>query len=93
MEALDASDTARFEGFHIINKIYKTINGHTIDLDILYPKTLSVSDTSELASPVLLRFHGSGLVAGSSLYPPFFAPWMLQLVQYHSAVLVRPTIV
>lgn len=90
MEALDATDTARFENFHIINKIYKTVNGHAIDLDILYPKTLSQAQASESASPVLLRFHGGGLVAGSSMFPPFFAPWMLQLVQRHSAVLVSP---
>lgn len=90
MEGVDATDTSRFEDFNIINKIYKTVNGHAIDLDILYPKTLSQVRTSESASPVLLRFHGGGLVAGSSLYPPFFAPWMLQLIQRHSAVLVSP---
>lgn len=90
MEALDATDTAKFEDFHVINKIYKTVNGHTIDLDILYPKTLPQARTPESACPVLLRFHGGGLVAGSSLYPPFFAPWMLQLIQRHSAVLVSP---
>lgn len=90
MEGLDATDTARFENFHIINKIYKTVNGHTIDLDILYPKTDSQARTAESASPVLLRFHGGGLVAGSSMFPPFFAPWMLQLIQRHSAVLVSP---
>lgn len=90
MEALDATDTSRFEDFHIINKVYKTVNEHNIDLNVLYPKTLSQARTSELASPVLLRFHGGGLVAGSSLYPPFFAPWMLQLIQRHSAVLVSP---
>lgn len=90
MEALDATETARFENFHIINKIYKTVNGHAIDLDILYPKTLSQAHASESASPVLLRFHGGGLVAGSSMFPPFFAPWMLQLIQRHSAVLVSP---
>lgn len=90
MEALDATDTSRFKDFHIINKIYKTVNGHAIDIDILYPKALSQAGKSEPASPVLLRFHGGGLVAGSSLYPPFFAPWMLQLIQRHSAVLVSP---
>lgn len=50
MEALDATDTARFKDFHIINKIYKTVNGHVIDLDILYQKTLSQARTSESAS-------------------------------------------
>ncbi|KAH8751350.1 Alpha/Beta hydrolase protein [Diaporthe sp. PMI_573] len=90
MEGFDPTDMTRFEDFHIIKKVYKTVNGHAIDLDILYPKTLSVPRPSDPASPVLLRFHGGGLVTGSSLFPLFFAPWLLQLVQRHSAVVVSP---
>lgn len=90
MEGLDLTDMSRFEDFKIINKVYKTVNGHAIDLDILYPKKLSASRPSDSASPVLLRFHGGGLVTGSSLLPLFFAPWLLQLIQRHSAVVVSP---
>lgn len=88
MEGFDPTDMSRYEDFHIINKVYKTVNGHAIDLDILYPKTLSVPRPSDTASPVVLRFHGGGLGAGSSLLPLFFAPWMLQLSKRHSAVVV-----
>lgn len=90
MEGIDFNDKTRFEDFHIINKVYKTVNGHALDLDIVYPKALSVPRTSDSASPVLLRFHGGGLVTGASLFPLFFGQWMLQLSQRHSAVVVSP---
>ncbi|KAL6885686.1 Alpha/Beta hydrolase protein [Trichoderma evansii] len=65
-------------------------NGHEIELDILYSKTLEASQTKDCPSPILLRFHGGGLVTGSSLYPAFFSLWMLQLIERHSAITVSP---
>ncbi|KAH8665368.1 Alpha/Beta hydrolase protein [Ilyonectria robusta] len=81
---------SHFEGFNIINKIYKEVQGHQIDLDIIYSTKLTVPHSEESPCPILLRFHGGGLVGGSSLYAPFFAPWLLQLIERHSAIIVSP---
>ncbi|KAI9373622.1 alpha/beta-hydrolase [Aspergillus egyptiacus] len=91
--AAGASDLSRFDAFHIISVGYKTVHGHTITVDVLYPKSLNEPSHQQLLSvprPVLLRYHGGGLIAGSSLFPPFFSPWYLELAQEHSAIIVSP---
>ncbi|GKZ38314.1 hypothetical protein AbraIFM66950_010444 [Aspergillus brasiliensis] len=93
MDALasGADDLSRFDAFSIISVGYKTVNGHTITVDVLYPKSLEKSEQLRSVSrPVLLRYHGGGLVAGYSLFPPFFSPWYLELALEHSAIIVSP---
>ena len=95
MDALTsgATDLSRFEAFAIISVSYKTVRSHTITVDVLYPKSLN--DPSQehvlcIPRPVLLRYHGGGLIAGYSLFPPFFSPWYLELAQEYSAIIVSP---
>lgn len=95
MDALTsgATDLSRFEAFAIISVSYKTVRSHTITVDVLYPKSLN--DPSQehvlcVPRPVLLRYHGGGLIAGYSLFPPFFSPWYLELAQEYSAIIVSP---
>ncbi|GFF57384.1 probable carboxylesterase 120 [Aspergillus udagawae] len=90
---LGATDLSRFDAFSIISVGYKTVSGHTITVDVLYPKSLNEPSQEQLLSvprPVLLRYHGGGLIAGYSLFPPFFSPWYLELAQEHSAIIVSP---
>ncbi|GLA28126.1 hypothetical protein CBS147320_8371 [Aspergillus niger] len=100
MEALTlgATDLSRFDAFSIISVGYKTVSDHTITVDVLYPKSLNgptqqQQQQQQLLSvprPVLLRYHGGGLIAGHSLFPPFFSPWYLELAQEYSAIIVSP---
>ncbi|KAH8592581.1 Alpha/Beta hydrolase protein [Bisporella sp. PMI_857] len=88
-------DLSRFANFTILNTPYKTVLGHQITTDILIPSHLAsrLSSTPTEGSalrPVLLRFHGGGLVGASSLFPDFFAPWHLELASRHSAIIVSP---
>ncbi|KAK5806258.1 hypothetical protein VI817_000516 [Penicillium citrinum] len=90
---LGATDLSRFETFSIISVDYKTVDGHKITVDVLYPKSLNDPSQEHLVSvprPVLLRYHGGGLIAGYSLFPPFFSPWYLELAQEHAAIIVSP---
>ncbi|OJZ90865.1 hypothetical protein ASPFODRAFT_203349 [Aspergillus luchuensis CBS 106.47] len=91
---MDATDMSRFDAFPIISVGYKTVGDHTITVDVLYPKTLNDSTQQHKSPsgprPVLLRYHGGGLIAGYSLFPPFFSPWYLELAQEYLAVIVSP---
>lgn len=90
MDPAVALEKSRFNGSHIITKVYKVIDGHEIEVDILYANNLDIASTQQRPAPIILRFHGGGLMCGSSLYPLFFAPWLLQLAERHSAVIVSP---
>lgn len=48
----------KLEGFNIIQATYKTVGDHDIRTDILVPKTPSSGKR-----PVIIRFHGGGLVS------------------------------
>ncbi|GAB1197566.1 hypothetical protein APSETT444_006863 [Aspergillus pseudonomiae] len=95
MEAicLESSDISCFSDFTILTTTYKTVHGQQITTDILYPKTLSPSSEkvqNTVNCPVLLRYHGGGLISGYSLFPPFFNPWYLELSKEYSAIIVSP---
>ncbi|EYE92287.1 alpha/beta hydrolase [Aspergillus ruber CBS 135680] len=88
-----ASDYSRFNDFKILTTTYKVVYNHEITVDILYPKHLHNSSHQHLRAtprPVLLRYHGGGLICGHSLFPPFFNKWYLELAQEYSAVIVSP---
>ncbi|TEA16315.1 putative carboxylesterase 120 [Colletotrichum sidae] len=86
MALVDPSDLSRFADFDILTTTYKTVSSHNITTDILIPKSLPASTKA----PILLRYHGGGFIAGSSLYPGFFQPWHMELVKRHAAIIVSP---
>ncbi|KAJ5393631.1 uncharacterized protein N7487_011272 [Penicillium crustosum] len=62
-------------------------------VDVFYPKSLDLPFDQQLRHkprPILLRYHGGGLAGGSSLYPPFFSPWYLELAKENLAIIVFP---
>ncbi|KAL0934065.1 uncharacterized protein CTRU02_210864 [Colletotrichum truncatum] len=88
---IDPNDFSRFAGLTILTTTYKTVSGHPITTDVLIPKHLTEASTAAPSpSPVLLRYHGGGFIAASSLFPMFFQPWYIELAQRHSAVIVSP---
>lgn len=98
MENFNPDDLSRFDAFTIHTTTYKTVSNHPITTDVLIPKTLtsthpaspSPSPSPSPPRPILLRFHGGGLVGASSLFPDFFAPWHMELALRHAAVIVTP---
>ncbi|KKA18704.1 hypothetical protein T310_7345 [Rasamsonia emersonii CBS 393.64] len=74
---------AKFTNFSIIQADYKTVGRHHIRADIVIPNSLAPGKW-----PVIVRFHGGGLIIGDSLFPDWFPQWLLQLAEKHSAIIV-----
>lgn len=91
MAHFNPDDFSRYSKFNIHTTTYKTVSEHPIACHVLIPKTLSsAAKNSSEPRPVILRFHGGGLVGASGLFPDFFAPWLLELASRNSAVIVSP---
>ncbi|KAJ0343864.1 hypothetical protein COL154_008896 [Colletotrichum chrysophilum] len=86
---LDPDDTSRFDNLEVLTTTYKTVSGHEITTNVLIPKQL-LSKPSTTPAPIILRYHGGGFIAASSMFPAFFQPWHFQLAERHSAVIVSP---
>ncbi|OQE12713.1 hypothetical protein PENFLA_c064G01710 [Penicillium flavigenum] len=84
------TDMSRFDDFVILTTTYKTVHNHELTVNLLYPKSLNELSQQLRTRPVLLRYHGGGLVGGYSLYPGFFNPWYLELAKENSAIIVSP---
>lgn len=56
---------ARFANFNVIQANYKTVGDHNIRADFLVPKSLTEKGSGK--RPVIVRFHGGGLV-GTSIH-------------------------
>ncbi|KAM0232469.1 hypothetical protein ACHAP5_010722 [Fusarium lateritium] len=84
------NDSSRFSNFEIFETVYKVVSGHKIACHVIVPKSLveQARDSPTTPRPIILRYHGGGFIAGSSLFPGFFAPWHLELASRHSAVIV-----
>jgi cephalosporin-C deacetylase-like acetyl esterase len=56
----DTTPATRFDSFHVYRTSYKKIGDHEIEVGILVPKDLKPLDKH----PVIVKFHGGGLVRG-----------------------------
>ncbi|EAW20314.1 uncharacterized protein NFIA_099490 [Aspergillus fischeri NRRL 181] len=75
----------KLSGFNLIQRHYKQIRDHAIRADFIIPKS-----TFTGKRPVIVRFHGGGLITGDSLLMEWFPTWLLQLAKKHNAVIVSP---
>ncbi|GFF26437.1 probable carboxylesterase 6 [Aspergillus udagawae] len=75
----------KLAGFNLIQTHYKQIGDHAIRADFIIPKS-----TFTGKRPVIVRFHGGGLVTGDSLLMEWLPIWLLQLAKKHDAVIVSP---
>jgi acetyl esterase/lipase len=80
-------DLSGFGAFNVHNAVYKTIDSHNLDLDVIIPKDFTQPANG---APIILRYHGGGLITGSSLTPLFFPQHLLDLATKHSAIIVSP---
>lgn len=78
----------KFTNFTIHQTTYKTINNHPIRADILIPKDAPASAATK--RPLIVRYHGGGLIMGDSLFEMFFPRWLLDLATTHNAIIVSP---
>lgn len=79
-----AAPLPRYDAFEIHDVTYKTVKGHPIGASVLLPK-----DVRPGQHPLLVRFHGGGLVEGVRL-GDWFRPWILDFCAAESAIVVTP---
>lgn len=62
---------AKFGAFDEIEVAYKTVSGTPLETSILIPK-----NAQNRECPVLVHFHGGGLMVGDKLFAPWFPLWL-----------------
>ncbi|KAL5360243.1 Alpha/Beta hydrolase protein [Aspergillus floccosus] len=75
----------RLAGFDLLQSPYKTVGDHEIRADFIIPQ----SDYTG-KRPVIVRFHGGGLVTGDSLFLEWFPLWLFDMARKYNAVIVSP---
>jgi acetyl esterase/lipase len=67
------------ENYNRIDVDYKTVNGTGIETAILVPKSLSDKKTT---APIIVQFHGGGLVIGANWEPAWLPDWSASLAHF-----------
>ncbi|KAI9726543.1 MAG: hypothetical protein M1834_008985 [Cirrosporium novae-zelandiae] len=84
------SSDPKFSDFDIYTTVYTEVNSQAIDVDVLIPKGLKTLGLEKKKCPVVVRFHGGGLVTGTSLFTPWFPTWQLTVARTTNAILLSP---
>ncbi|KAJ5753915.1 uncharacterized protein N7511_008068 [Penicillium nucicola] len=69
----------------LIQTTFKKVGDHEIRTDILIPQT-----PFDGQRPVILHFHGGGLVMGDSLFMDFWPWWLSDLALQENAIIISP---
>ncbi|PSN67611.1 alpha/beta-hydrolase [Corynespora cassiicola Philippines] len=85
MADFDTTPMTRFDNFDIYTTSYKKIGDHEIEVNVLVPKGVEPGK-----HPLLVKFHGGGLIYGTALYPDWFAAWFIPFIQRNKAIAVLP---
>ncbi|KAI9735952.1 MAG: hypothetical protein M1834_001418 [Cirrosporium novae-zelandiae] len=72
---------SRFSLFNVTDVVYKVVNDHPLKATILIPKNVKRGKC-----PLLVHFHGGGLVVGDRM----FEDWLIQLAEFRGAIIVSP---
>ncbi|KAH8423422.1 uncharacterized protein LDX57_001183 [Aspergillus melleus] len=75
----------KFANFDVIQTAYKKVQDYEIRADFVIPKSKFTGKR-----PVIVRFHGGGLITGDSLMKEWFPTWLLELAAKHNAVIATP---
>ncbi|OGE49603.1 hypothetical protein PENARI_c020G02223 [Penicillium arizonense] len=75
----------KLAGLDLIQATYKKVGDHEIRTDILIPQKPFTGKR-----PVILRFHGGGLVMGDSLYMDFWPWWLSDVALQENAIIISP---
>ncbi|KAH8591248.1 Alpha/Beta hydrolase protein [Bisporella sp. PMI_857] len=76
---------SKFGAFNQFESVYKTIGDTPLKTSILIPK-----NATNKKFPVLVHFHGGGLMVGDKLFAPWFPMWLAQLAESQEAIIVTP---
>ncbi|KNG88696.1 hypothetical protein ANOM_003119 [Aspergillus nomiae NRRL 13137] len=68
--------------FDLVQTHYKKVGNHGIRADFIIPHAECTGKR-----PVIVRFHGGGLITGDSLSMDWFPQWLLDLAKTHNAVI------
>jgi cephalosporin-C deacetylase-like acetyl esterase len=60
--------------FERVDLVYKSFNGTDFKAAVLVPKTV-ISSEHKTTSPLLVHFHGGGLIMGTPLDPEILSVW------------------
>ena len=86
-EAAKASDIlSALSQFSQLKTSYKSVADHQILAHVLIPN--NTSNAGE--APLVVRFHGGGLITGSALFADWLAPWNFRWAHSLGAVVVLP---
>ncbi|KAF9894513.1 hypothetical protein FE257_006397 [Aspergillus nanangensis] len=77
-----ASPSTKLAAFDLVQTPYKKVGDHEIRADLIIPQ----SDFKG-KRPVIVRFHGGGLITGDSLTMEWFPQWLIDLAQKHNAII------
>ncbi|KAJ5336356.1 hypothetical protein MYU51_012285 [Penicillium brevicompactum] len=75
----------KLAGLDLVQATYKKVNDHEIRTDILIPQKAHAGKR-----PVIIRFHGGGLVTGDSLYMDWWSYWVSDLAIENNAIIISP---
>jgi acetyl esterase/lipase len=97
----DTTPATRFDSFNVYRIPYKKVGDHEIEVGILVPKDLKPG-----AHPLIVKFHGGGLVSlintpspqniliqkinGDCLYPDWIGAFWIPFIHRTSAITVLP---
>lgn len=83
----------KYESFEIHHTTYTQVRGHGIDVNIFVPKSV-VSNPSRginlRSTPLIIRFHGGGLMSGCCIYGSWFPNYILTLAAQNHAIIISP---
>ncbi|KAF5016227.1 hypothetical protein F66182_12161, partial [Fusarium sp. NRRL 66182] len=80
-----AIELDRFRNFTRTDYVYKEIDHIPLYATVLLPKQVPSGPR-----PVMIHFHGGGLVMGDRMYPDWFALWQLQFALAQGAIIITP---
>ncbi|KAH6089888.1 hypothetical protein HBI65_169100 [Parastagonospora nodorum] len=83
--SLSTTPATRFDSFDVYKTSYKKVGEHEIEANVLVPK-----DIKPGKCPVMIKWHGGGLTAGTALYPNWFAAYFVPFLHRNNAIAILP---
>ncbi|KAF1975792.1 alpha/beta-hydrolase [Bimuria novae-zelandiae CBS 107.79] len=83
--SLHTTPANRFDSFNLYRTFYKKIGDHEIEANVLVPKGIEPGKC-----PVMIKWHGGGLTAGTAVHAPYFAAYLVPFLHRNNAIAILP---
>ncbi|KAF2791280.1 alpha/beta-hydrolase [Melanomma pulvis-pyrius CBS 109.77] len=83
--SLHTTAATRFDSFNLYRTSYKKIGDHDIEVNVLVPKGITSG-----THPLLVKWHGGGLTAGTAAYPDWFSAFLVPFLHRNNSITVLP---